>query len=262
MHRLRDLQERFQRYLLEADESAVEGVFADSGGADVAVRRGVYFDAYRLRLIGALKVDYPVLVATLGEERFARIAREYMTSTRSSYYNLRWYGGSLGGHLKSSRDTAAEPWLAEMAAFEWALMAAFDSPDRDTLRVEDLAALAPEHWPEMRFILHPCVRVLHFEFEVPKLWKAHKAGEEVFGARPGAHPGRWLIWRQGLETFFRSLEPEEAVTLEVLAAGRTFAQVCERLEELRADAALRAAGLLKRWLQDGLIADMRRSIGH
>lgn len=262
MHRLRDLQVRFQRYLLEADESAVEGLFADSGGKDVATGRGVYFDAYRLRLIGALKADYPVLLATMGEERFARIAGEYTMSTRSPYHNLRWYGGGLGSHLKSSPYSAAEPWLAEVAAFEWALMAAFDSPDRNSLRVEDLSALAPEHWPETRFILHPCVRVLRFEFEVPKLWKAYKAGEEIFGERPGAHPGRWLIWRQGLETFFRSLESEEAAALEVLAADGTFAQVCERLDELGADAALRAAGLLKRWLQDGLVADMRRSIEH
>lgn len=34
MHRLRELQKRFQRYLLEADESAVEGMFADGVGAD------------------------------------------------------------------------------------------------------------------------------------------------------------------------------------------------------------------------------------
>jgi hypothetical protein len=261
MHRLRELQKRFQRYLLEADEPAVEGMFADSGGADVAVRRGVYFDAYRLRLIGALKVDYPVLLAALGEETFERLAREYTTRTRSPYYNLRWYGGGLADQLKAGPDTAAQPWLAELAAFEWALMAAFDAADRDTLGVEELSALPPEHWPAARFVLHPGVRVLHFEFEVPKLWKAHKAGEDVFGRRPDARPGRWLVWRQGLETFFRSLESEEAVALEVLAAGGTFGQLCERLQERCENAALRAASLLKRWLQDGLITELRRGAG-
>lgn len=259
MHRLRELQERFQRYLLDADEKAVDGMFADSGGADVAVRRGVYLDAYRLRLVGALKADYPALLAALGEERFTRIGREYTASTPSPYFNLRWYGGGLDRHLKSSPDTAAEPWLAEVAAFEWALMAAFDSAESNSLRVEDLAALAPERWPAMQLVLQPCVRMLRLEFEVPKLWKAHKAGEDVFGRRPRAYPGRWLIWRQGLETSFRSLEPEEAVALEVLAAGGTFGQSCERLDELCENAALHAASLLKRWLQDGLIMDLRHS---
>ncbi len=258
MHRLRDLQKRFQRYLLEADESAVEGMFADSGGAAVAVRRGVYFDAYRLRLIGALKVDYPVLLAWLGEETFERLAGKYTTGTRSPYYNLRWYGSGLADELRADPDNAAQPWLAELAAFEWALMAAFDAPDRNTLRVGELSALAPEHWPAARFVLHPGVRVLDFEFEVPKLWKAHKAGEDVFGRRPDARPGRWLIWRQGLDTSFRSLESEEAAALEVLAADGTFGQLCERLQERSENAALRAASLLKRWLQDGLITDLRR----
>ncbi len=258
MHRLRELQERFQRYVLEADESAVEGMFADSGGADVAVRRGVYFDAYRLRLIGALKVDYPVLLAALGEEGFERLAREYTARTRSPYYNLRWYGGGLADHLRTTSGTTAQPWPADLAAFEWALMAAFDAADRNTLSVEELSALAPEHWPVARFALHPSVRILHLEFEVAKLWKAHKAGEDVCGREPDARPGCWLIWRQGLETFFRSLESEEAVALEVLGAGGTFGQVCERLHERCENAALRAASLLKRWLLDGLITDLRR----
>ena len=256
MRRLRELQERFQRYLLEADESAVEGLFARDGGAEIAVRRGVYFDAYRLRLVEALKVDFPALMALLGEQRFVSVARDYATTTRSPYYNLRWYGGGFPTHLREKAATAAEPWLYELAVFEWTLMAAFDALDRPALRFEDIAALTPEQWPGVRFDLHPSVRMLEFDFEVPKLWKAHKAGEEIFGQRGSARRGRWLVWRQGLETFFRSLETQEAVALEVVAAGGNFGELCERLDELCDDAALRAASMLKRWLQDGLLAKM------
>jgi hypothetical protein len=262
MRRLRDLQERFQRYLLEADESAVEGLFDRGGGAEIAVRRGVYFDAYRLRLVEALKVDFPALMALLGDERFVSVARDYAATTRSPYYNLRWYGGGFPAHLRENAATAAEPWLYELAGFEWTLMAAFDALDRTALRFEDMSALTPEQWPGARFDIHPSVRMHDFDFEVPKLWKAHKAGEDIFGQRGSARRGRWLVWRQGLETFFRSLEPQEAVALEVVAAGGNFGEMCERLDEVCDDAALRAASLLKRWLRDGLLAKMEVGAGY
>ncbi len=262
MRRLRELQERFQRYLLEADESAVEGCFARDGGADIAVRRGVYFDAYRLRLVEALKVDFPALLALLGEPRFLGVARDYATTTRSPHYNLRWYGGGFADHLRENAATAAEPWLFELAVFEWTLMAAFDAPDRAVLRIEDMSALTPDQWPSVRFELHPSVRMHEFDFEVPKLWKAHTAGEDISGQRGSARRGRWLVWRQGLETFFRSLEPGETVALEIVAAGGRFGEMCERLDEVCEDAAMRAASLLKRWLQDGLLAEMKAGIEH
>ncbi len=71
-----------------------------------------------------------------------------------------------------------------------------------------------------------------------------------------------LVWRQGLETRWRALEPLEAALLKALAEGRDFASICalaarhggdEEAEE-EEEAAATVVALLQRWLGDGLLA--------
>ena len=69
------------------------------------------------------------------------------------------------------------------------------------------------------------------------------------------HPLRWLIWRRQLKTRWRSLDVDEAWALEQAASGADFAAVCEGLLEWidAEQLSLRAAGLLKQWVGDGLL---------
>lgn len=57
-------------------------------------------------------------------------------------------------------------------------------------------------------------------------------------------------------TNFRSLEPDEAAMLDAMIEGHPFPALCEALlayvEEDRAPA--RAAGLLRSWIEEGMIA--------
>jgi hypothetical protein len=66
----------------------------------------------------------------------------------------------------------------------------------------------------------------------------------------------WVIWRPELISNFRSLEPDEAVMLDAMTEGRPFPALCEALlshvEEDQAPA--RAAGLLRSWVEEGMIA--------
>ena len=67
-------------------------------------------------------------------------------------------------------------------------------------------------------------------------------------------PVDWLIWRPQLTTQFRSCEPDEAVAFDTLAGGASFGELCGLLLESHGDqAALQAAGWLKRWLTEGLL---------
>ena len=73
MRELAELQDRFQRYIVHADEAAS----ADIGGPDPSYRQArmaIYYQAYRLRLRATLAVDYPVLNAFLAQRRFRSFA--------------------------------------------------------------------------------------------------------------------------------------------------------------------------------------------
>jgi len=68
-----------------------------------------------------------------------------------------------------------------------------------------------------------------------------------------------LAWRQHGETRWRSLEPLEAALLDAVSSGMPFAALCEHAAALlvggaEADAAASTViGLLRRWLEDGLL---------
>jgi hypothetical protein len=115
------------------------------------------------------------------------------------------------------------------------------------LSIDTIAALPPDGWPSLRLALHPATRLL----ATRRL--------QLRDSQPtlAEHVGHvdWLLWRQGMDVHWRTLEADEADALHALRNGAMFGELCERLASRHGDAsAPRAAALLKRWLADGLLA--------
>ncbi|MBN2700910.1 MAG: DNA-binding domain-containing protein [Methylohalobius sp. ZOD2] len=226
-------------------------------GAGAGERLAVYRNAYRVRLTEALAVDYPMLARWLGEARFAQLAEDYIANYPSDVRSIRWVGRHLTKFLRAAEPWRERPELAEMAAFEWALGLAFDCADADPLAPEALVRIPPEQWPRLRFQLHPSVQLLQLAYSVPSIWKALQAESEL----PPYRPNRvsWLIWRQGLRQFFRSLAEPEAHALRAIQTGHPLAEVCAELArwDCCPDAAQEAARLLRQWLAAGVIVALK-----
>jgi hypothetical protein len=142
-----------------------------------------------------------------------------------------------------------------MAALEWAMSEAFDAPDSPIVGLDAMASIPPEAWPEMRLALHASVRRLDLRWNVPAIWKAIKEEQAPGEAAAGEWPEPWLVWRQDLKIFFRSLSVDEAWAFDAVRGNEPFAALCEGLCEWidAQNVALHAAGLLKQWIADGLI---------
>jgi hypothetical protein len=255
---LRRLQEDFQGYLLALDERMHPQVL---GTAQVSAeeRLTIYANAYRLRLLEALDTDYPGLHAVLGDDDFDTMGRAYIAAHPSAYFSLRWFGDQLSEFLRTTEPYAKYPVFTEMAAFEWAKSDAFDAADSVVAGINDMAAIPPDAWPDLRFVPHPSLRRLDLRWNVPLVWKAVDAGQEPPTLEENDYPIAWLVWRQDLLTYFRSLNVDEAWALDALQRGESFAAICEGLTEWidAQNVALHAAGLLKQWLIDGLISEIR-----
>jgi hypothetical protein len=255
---LRALQQAVQNYILRGDPAIAAQVIG-TAKVDAATRLRLYADAYRLRLLEALETDYPGLKAMAGDEEFDRLGRAYIDAHPSRYRSLRWFGDAVSEFLRVTPPYSGYPVFAEMAAFEWALSDAFDAEDSALAGIADMAALPAESWPGLRFVAHASLHRLDLRWNVPLLWKAIDAGEEPPAPEENAHPVAWLLWRHGLVTHYRSLGVDEAWALDALRRGESFATLCEDLTEW-VDAqhvAGHAAGLLKQWLTDGLIREIR-----
>jgi hypothetical protein len=257
---LRRLQEDFQGYLLTLDERMHPHVL---GSAQVGVeeRLAIYANAYRLRLLEALATDYPGLHALLGDDDFDAMGRAYIAAHPSPYFSLRWFGDRMSDFLSITAPYSKYPVFAEMAAFEWAKSDAFDAADGEVAGIHDMAAIPPDAWPGLRFVPHPSLRRLDLRWNVPTIWKEIEAEQEPQAPEEGDYPIAWLVWRQNLVTYFRSLNVDEAWALDALQRGEPFATLCEGLTEWidAQHVAGHAAGLLKRWLEDGLIRAIRNT---
>lgn len=257
MNPLRDLQTDFQSFLLRGDERMLTRV---TGSEKVSATRrlAIYYDAYRLRLLEALDSNYPVLHAWMGDEKFEKLGLAYLESHPSSHFSIRYFGHRLAEYLAQAGDYRDQPWLGEMAALEWAMSEAFDAADDRAVNPDDLATVPPQAWPDMRLTLHASVHRLDLRWNVAAIWNAIKQERAPEKPRGEEWPRSWLVWRQDLRIFFRSLSVDEAWAIDAVRAHESFASVCEGLCEWidAPNVAAHAAGLLKQWTIDGMIVNL------
>lgn len=252
---LADLQRRMQAHVLDphrTQASALAPEVAAGRGVPATRRLAVYTDAYRLRLLEILEGDFPALAAWLGPQAFGAIGRAYIAAHPSDTRSVRWYGRHLGPFL--DRHAPERPLLAELARFDWARGLAFDAADDEPLEIGEVAAIPPASWPGLRLGLAASVQRLDLGCEIPAAYPELLSGRRPDTIACAAQRAPWVLWRRDLVVQWRALEPDEAATLDAAAAGARFGELCECLAARSVeDAALRAAGMLKRWIADGLV---------
>jgi len=252
---LADLQRAFQDYLLAESDGFVASV-RDTRKADRTTLLDVYRDGYALRLIEVLTNDYPGLMAMAGPADFDHLARAYIAAHPSRYASVRWFGQHLADFIAGTPPYSRSPEAAEMARFEWLLGEAFDAPDHAPVTAAQLMALPPEAWETLCFTALPSLRRSVFAFEVAQAWQRREEVETGnLEVAPAAAPTPWMIWRPERVSNFRSLEADEAAMLDAMVEGRPFPELCEAIATHVGEdqAAARAAGLLRAWVEEGVI---------
>jgi hypothetical protein len=253
MNELAKLQRAFQRAVLEHSPLFAHSVVARRG-ATAEDRIAVYRDAYRLRLIEALAANYPRLRELIGEDAFNSIADTHIDAHPSSDPSIRWFGKHLAQQMQ--RSFAAQPWLGELAAWEWAIANAFDAQNAQRVSMPSLAAVAADAWPTLRFEFHPSVQCLRMRTNAPALFKA-LTEDSALPAPATGEESAWVIWRDDLTPCFRSLSPGAAAALTLLMQGASFEAMCTELCAWYAadEAARQAAMLLREWIEAGMVCD-------
>lgn len=259
MTQLANLQHQFQQFLLTND-SAIESLIVNTKNISVQQRLAIYGDAYYLRLMEAIDLNYPGLGLLLGDELYEQLARAYIKHYPSSYRSIRWYGEHLSEFISTHFNSIeAQQLVAELAEFEWALRTVFDTENAEVISVEQLATVAPESWPNLCFEFHPSVQAVDCHWNSVQVWQALTNDENIPEFSYQDVPARWLLWRHELQSHFRSLDVHEAWALVTIQKGGNFAELCAGLSEWidEQHCALQAATLLKQWLSDGMISAVK-----
>lgn len=258
MTTLADLQGAFGRYLLEGDDRFASAVVS-TPTLDAYSRLRIYANAYRARFTEALSADFPVLRAVLGDTPFEELSAAYIVAFPSRSFTLRGFGSRLPSFIESQTATSERAFAAELAAFEWALVDAFDAIDHPAVGVADMAEIAPEAWPQLEIDAHPSMRCVPTRFNTPTVWNAVKAQQPRPGIAEASDSVAWVVWRQGLSCVFRSMDPIEHSAWSAVTGGANFGAMCDSLLDWLAPDEIppRAAQLLRAWLADGLIGSLR-----
>ena len=258
MSHLEQIQTDFQAFLIdETKGAAFKGRIIDDAKVGAAKRLGIYYDAYRFRIIEALATAYPKLHVMLGDDLFDKTARSYIDQYPSTYRNMRWVGGNMQAHLQQT--LPQHPIAAEMAAFEWGLSLAFDAEDAPIITLGDLAEVPPEIWADLKFVFHPSLHLLPLQWSVVQIWNALDKEETPPAIAKTDEP--CLIWRvgtdlnSGLNSHFRSLEAAEFSAIQLAISGASFGVLCEQFQENLSEeqATIQAAQYVSTWLSDGLM---------
>lgn len=246
-------QAAFQNWLMRSDP-CLSRLLPKDRRAD---RMRIYADAYQLRLIDILANDFPVLHALVGEAIFETLAIGYLQAHPSRHPSARHFGRDFAAWLRHHEHPS--PWLV-LAEFEWMQGEVFDATDSPVLTMDDISALPADSWPDLRLELLPAMRILRAPASIPALVEAHNAGDALPSHDDDETAVAWLLWRRDLIVRWRRLDDDEALLLESARAGVSFSELCAQLaaqvpdaEQTETEQAMRAAGLLKLWIADGLV---------
>lgn len=247
---LASLQDKFQARLMTG-ATQIDAHLRDGGPYMKA-----YDHAYRARLVEILSEDFEALHTLLGDEQFFEAVGAYIDTHPSTTRSVRWLGRYLPDWLARHESWAAQPAVAAMAAFEWMIGLAFDAPDAAPIDVAAIGTVPPEAWPMLTFTFHPALHTAVLQSDVAAFYRAVKAEEDPEAApAPYDAPVTWAAWRdpESMVVTYRAMDTDEAFALEAARAGQTFDGICEIVaDHTDADeAAVRAAGLLRNWVESG-----------
>jgi hypothetical protein len=208
----------------------------------------IYAGMYTSRRFDAIADDYPKLRAALGD-RFTELIAHYLRAHPPSSFTLREAGAALAAFLRA--EPSAPAWAADLAALERARVEVFDGPDAAPLAQDEVAALG-DALPDLQLSWVPASVVVPLAWTVDELWSAIEDAQAL--PDPTAEARVVLVWRRELSVLHRTLDADEARLAPQVAAGASFAAVCEVLGEIHGgEASQRAVELLVRWLQAAVL---------
>jgi hypothetical protein len=252
--RLVELQRNFQQHLLMGDDAILESV-VEAPPLPAAERVKIYRNAYRVRLLDALKDTYPVLFRILGDEVFESLGNAFIDAHPSVHRSIRWYGRELSDFSAQAPPYAEQPILAEIARFEWTLSEVFDAADAVPVGREALQTLDPDSWDQLGFVFHPSLRLLNLAWNTVAVWQAMSRDEDPPQPETTETQVPWLLWRRDLTNRFRSLDAAENASLEAALSGMRFGEICAVLRHWlpEEEIPLRAASLIGTWTDSGIL---------
>lgn len=182
----------------------------------------------RNSLVAALDQTFPVVRELVGADFFAQAAARFAAASPPQIGWLTAYGDGFPGFLRGYDAAAGLPYLADVAALEWARVVATFADDTPVIDLEALASRPPQELMELTIALHPGATLIRSRHPVYLIWIAHQhpgATDLLADISPDAGGEDVLVSRiDDGEVAVARLQQGEGTFLTALVGGATLGQ--------------------------------------
>ena len=245
MPSLHELQRAFSAAAVFGDAAAVASLGVVAGGLKPEAR----IDIYRANVLGnyrrALAATYPVIKRLVGAPFFDAASDNFVRGYPSTRGDINRYGAEFSAFLGTYPPARELKYLPDVARLEWAVDQANIARDAKTFDLAALAGVPADLHGELRFSLHPSVRLIVSMFPILHIWQANQpecSADERIDLDEGGDT--LLVLRRppgvGGIAIERISRPEHLL-LSLLAAGRPLGEAVNRCAAMSPEFDLAAA---------------------
>jgi len=214
-----DMVRNFANALRQPDLPVPDQV-GKTDGAPSLKRFNVYRNNVAVSLRAALAATFPVVMALVGEEFFAAMAKIYVADHLPSSPVLLNYGSDFPDFIETFDPARRLPYLPDVARVERSFNESFHAADAKAITIQALNALDTEAFEKVRVILHPSLRLIRSDWPVLSIWHAHQQDD------PAAHLTK-LTQRRGECGFLVRPRLEVQPMLIPVAGFELLAALCD-----------------------------------
>jgi len=239
---LREIQTRFVDALFGGDVPDV----------DVPDCFDIYCNNLREGFIKALAIAFPVIEKLVGPQYFRRLALDFLAAHPSRSGNLHHIGAPFARFLHERFADTEYAYFEDVAALEWAHQQVLIAADAQPITAQELAAVNPLDYGDLRFDLHPAAALVRSSFPIIRIWRANQpaaAGEEPIDLAAGGD--NVLVLRADEWIEFHRLPAGDFALLAALDAGASLGVALDAAQS--ADAHFDLGATLRRFLSLGLL---------
>jgi len=250
--------------LHELQRGFIQALFAgDSGGTDLGIverrietplRLGIYANTSRVNFVESMRTSFPAVLRLVGDGYFRQCVLQYREQCPSRSGDLQQTGIAFSKFLALLHANDEFRYLGDVACLEWCWQETLTAAEHPSFRLEKLAAIDPSAYGQMRFLLHPSLRLFSSEFPCRRIWESNltdAADLAPINLQYGAE--RLAIVRVAGRIRVHDLSIGEYTFLESVQAAETFETAVERTLEM--DIEFDAGIALRRFVANGAIVD-------
>jgi hypothetical protein len=234
------------------------------GGWNVLHAAGmdIYRNAYRARLVDALRNTYACTARWVGEGAFQQSAAHHVITHPPKSWTVDDVGEAFPDTLREL--FAGDPEVAELGWLEWAMHRCFLAADTAPINAAGFSAATAsfeeDDWATMRLTFLPGTHQAPISHDIGTLWKAMQQGALASPDCSAITPMSCVVWREELKPVFIQVNAAEGQALATLLGGASYGEACNALIDLLGEeaAAAQAGAMLGRWLHHGMIAGVSK----